>query len=105
MRIVDANIILRHLLDDDPQLSEKASKILERDSVHAPFEVIAEVVYVMQGVYGVPRTEVSSTLCQFFKLPNITTNNTRVVVEALDLYASMGLDFVDALLCAYHRVD
>ena len=30
MRFVDANVILRYLLDDDPQLAEKATKILEQ---------------------------------------------------------------------------
>lgn len=105
MRIVDANIILRYLLDDDQQLTAQATRILERGTVHAPFEVLAEVVYVMQGVYGVPRSEVSSTLGLFIKLPNITTNNSAVFVEALGLYAEKGFDFVDALLCAYHRVD
>jgi len=105
MRIVDANIILRYLLDDDPQFTAQAVKILEQGTVHAPFEVLAEVVYVMQGVYGIPRAEVSSTLGLFIKLPNITTNNSKVLAEALRLYAEKGLDFVDALLCAYHRVD
>ena len=105
MRIVDANIILRYLLDDDPQLTAQAPRILERGTVHAPFEVLAEVVYVMQGVYGVPRSEISSTLGIFVTLPNITTNNSMVLVEALGLYAENGFDFVDALLCAYHRVE
>ena len=44
MRFVDANVILRYLLDDDPQLAEKAAKILEQGQVHVPFEVMAEVV-------------------------------------------------------------
>jgi len=105
MRIVDANIILRYLLDDDPQLAAKATAILEQGTVHAPFEVLAEVVYVMQGVYAVPRTEISSTLRQFIELANITTDNTPVLAEALQIYAERGLDFVDAILCAYHRID
>lgn len=105
MRIVDANIILRYLLDDDPQFTAKATEIIERETVHAPFEVIAEIVYVMQGVYNVPRIEICSTLGQFIELPNISTNNSPVLTEALRLYAQKGLDFVDALLCAYHRVD
>ncbi|MFZ4856253.1 MAG: PIN domain-containing protein [Desulfuromonadaceae bacterium] len=105
MRIVDANIILRYLLDDDPQFSVQATLILERGTVHAPFEVLAEVVYVMQGVYGVPRAEISTTLGLFVTLPNITTNSSMVLMEALGLYAEKGFDFVDALLCAYHKVE
>jgi predicted nucleic-acid-binding protein len=44
MRFVDANIILRYLLEDDSVLSVKAANILEHNDVHAPFEVLAEVV-------------------------------------------------------------
>ena len=51
MRFVDANVILRYLLEDDLSLAEKAAIILEREKVHVPFEVVAEVVYVMEGVY------------------------------------------------------
>jgi predicted nucleic-acid-binding protein len=59
----------------------------------------------MQGVYGIPRAEISSTLGLFIELPGIATNSNSVLAEALRLYAEKGLDFVDALLCANHRVD
>jgi predicted nucleic-acid-binding protein len=101
MRFVDANVILRYLLDDDPQLAEKATKIIEQGQVYVPFEVMAEVVYVMQGVYKVSRQEISSVLIQFIKLPNVTTNSEPVLNEALRIYAEKGVDFVDSLLCGY----
>ncbi len=105
MRFVDANVILRYLLDDDPQFAEKAAIILEQGQVHVPFEVMAEVVYVMQGIYKVPRQEISTVLAQFILLPNLTTNNKPVLKDALDLYSDKGLDFVDALLCGYSRME
>jgi predicted nucleic-acid-binding protein len=105
MRFVDANVILRYLLDDDPQFAEKAAIILEQGQVHVPFEVMAEVVYVMQGVYKVPRQDISRVLTQFIILPNLTTNSEPVLKDALCLYADKGLDFVDALLCSYNRIE
>ena len=95
MRFVDANVILRYLLDDDPQLAEKAVKILEQGQVHVPFEVMAEIVYVMQGVYKISRQEISSVLARLIMLPNVTTNSEPVLMEALRIYADRGLDFVD----------
>jgi hypothetical protein len=44
MSIVDANIVLRYLLDDHAELSPKAADILERRSVTLPVEVGCEVV-------------------------------------------------------------
>jgi predicted nucleic acid-binding protein len=44
MVIVDANIVLRYLLDDHPELSPKAADILEQHSVTLPIEAACEVV-------------------------------------------------------------
>lgn len=50
MLIVDANIILRYLLFDNIELAEKASEIIENNKVFIPFEVAAEIVYVLDKV-------------------------------------------------------
>ena len=50
MSIVDANVVLRYLLDDHPDLSAKAADILEQNTVTLPIEVACEVVYVLQKV-------------------------------------------------------
>ena len=105
MRFVDANVILRYLLDDDPQFADKAAKIIEQGQVHVPFEVMAEVVYVMQGVYKISRQEISSVLTRFILFPNVTTNSEPVLREALRLYADKCLDFVDSLLCSYSSIE
>ena len=49
MRFADANIVLRYLLEDDQALSAKAAPLIEHQNIHVPFEVLAEIVYVMQG--------------------------------------------------------
>jgi predicted nucleic acid-binding protein len=51
MGVVDANIILRYLLDDHEELSPKAEEILEQKTVTLPIEVACEVVYVLQKVW------------------------------------------------------
>lgn len=105
MRFIDANVILRYLLDDDTLLAEKAAAIIEKKQVYIPFEVIAEVVYVMQGVYGASRQDISSALIRLISFPNVTTHNSSVLKEALLVYVDRGLDFVDSLLCGYNRIE
>ncbi len=51
MPLVDANIVLRYILNDHPQLSQQAADVLEQQTVIAPIEVVCEVVYVLQKVY------------------------------------------------------
>jgi len=46
MCVVDANIVLRYVLDDHAELSPKAAKILEQYAVTLPMEAACEVVYV-----------------------------------------------------------
>ena len=50
--IIDANIILRWLLQDNYELAEKAKSFIDNNDCFAPTEVIAEVVFVLVKVYG-----------------------------------------------------
>ena len=44
--IIDANVILRYLLDDDKYMADMAEKIIMNGAKTLP-EVLAEVVYVL----------------------------------------------------------
>ena len=57
-KIIDANVILRYLLDDDKDMADIAEKIIMNGAKTLP-EVLAEVVYVLSGVYKMQRSEVS----------------------------------------------
>lgn len=104
MKRIDANIILRYLLDDHPEFSCQASAIIETESVFASFEVICEVVYVLSGVYAVDRANIESNLNKLLGFQNILTNDTEVLLCGLKIFTESKLDFVDALLCAYRLV-
>lgn len=60
-KLIDANVILRYLLGDHPQMSKEAKKIIEDGAFTLP-EVLAEVIYVLKGVYKVERPEITKTL-------------------------------------------
>jgi predicted nucleic-acid-binding protein len=50
MKIVDANFVLRYLLQDNEKLSNKAKDIIENNEIFIPTEVVAEIVYVLEKV-------------------------------------------------------
>ena len=104
MKIADANIILRYLLNDTEELAEKATRILENNVVFIPNEVIAEIVYVLEKVYKVKNDEISDTLKNLFLYENLKVADLDVIEEALNLYGKRKLDFVDTLLYAYHEI-
>lgn len=104
MKIVDANIVLRYLLNDVEDLSEEAADLLENNEVLVLNEVIAEIVYVLEKVYKVEKREISSTLIQLFDYGNLHVNDREIIIEALKAYSELRLDFVDTILYAYHKV-
>ena len=96
-KLIDANVILRYLLRDHPQMSEEAKKVIEEGAFTLP-EVLAEVVHVLKGVYQVERTEIAKTLVEF--LDEVNIDNQEVICEALTLYGKTSLDYVDCVLIA-----
>lgn len=105
MSMVDANIVLRYLLDDHAELSAKAADILEQEKVVLPIEAACEVVYVLQKVYAVAREEIRQLLTDLLTEALVAMEKPEVFIKALEYYGSSTLDFVDTLLCAYHTVE
>ncbi len=103
MVILDANMILRYLLDDNEEMAEKAEQYLDAGNVSVTIEVIAEVVYVLKGVYSMERDEIASSIKGFLELTDCREMD--VLNVALDIYGERSLDFVDCVLYGYHLID
>lgn len=101
MTIVDANVLLRYLLNDVPDQAQRASSYIE-GGASTTIEVVAEVVYVLQGVYEVPREKVAQTLSDLFVRMHCERHD--VLLAALDAYRETSLDFVDCILLATSRL-
>jgi len=105
MSVVDANIILRYLLDDHAELSPKSAEILEQQTVTLPIEVACEVVYVLQKVYAVDRQDIQTQISNLLHENLVNMDNPAVFLNALECYSTSTFDFVDTLLWAYHAVE
>ena len=81
MKIVDANYVLRYLLQDVPEQFKTAKQNIEESRIFLLFEVMAEVIYVF-----------------------ISITDNDVAQAALEHFRSKNLDFVDALLIGYAGV-
>ena len=102
MSLIDANIVLRYLLDDHAVLSPLATEILEQQAVTLPIEAACEVVYVLQKVYSVERDIISQRLTELVSEDLVRMDKPGVFLRALECYCQRGLDFVDCLLLGYH---
>lgn len=105
MVLIDANIVLRYLLDDHDVLSAKAAEILESQTAMLPIEAACKVVYVLQKVYQVERPVTAEQLAALLNGHIITIEKADVFIAALAYYGQTRLDFVDTLLWAYRKVE
>ena len=101
MKLIDANVILRFLLNDVPEQSIIAKEAITEGAFTVP-EVISEVVYVLTSVYNEPRESVGKIVSLF--LDNISVADKTVIKETLSQYASTSLDYVDCVLLARGKI-
>ena len=102
MPLVDANIILRYLMNDHSVMSPQAREIILAGAETTP-EVLAEVVYVLRGVYHVDRPSIAAALESFIQ--EVTLSYKAAINYACRLYGQRSLDFVDCLLAGYHHIN
>ena len=95
-------MILRYILNDDESMADKAEEYISSDNVFVTLEVMAEVVYVLNGVYKMNRTKIAETITLFLEL--VSCKEKAVLRSALNAYANNTLDFVDCVLYAYNKV-
>lgn len=103
--LIDANVILRYLLADHPELHRRARALLDdvrigKQQIIVPEAVLAECVYVMQRLYRVPRPEIVDKLDGLLGYRGIAGADVLVLRHALAVYGKTSLGFADALLAA-----
>lgn len=105
---VDANVILRLLTDDPPEMSERAARLAARAEAGevllriAPL-VVAETVWVLLSFYGHSRENVAEVLIALLRADGVQIEEGRLVVAALESMARSNVDFVDAYLAEVAR--
>ncbi|MCL2528202.1 MAG: PIN domain-containing protein [Defluviitaleaceae bacterium] len=105
MLLIDANAILRYLLCDNAGMAEKIEDLLENAVVTVRYEVLAEVIYVLNKVYKLQRVEIHEVIVKFLDLDSVNIEDNAVAVLALETFSQTRLDFVDTLLYAFHVIN
>ena len=104
---LDANIFLRHLLNDHPDQSPKCLALFEaiENGTARGWTtdmVIAEIVWVLSGPsYSVRRETIAGWLLDLVYLPNLKVEHRNRLAHALHLYTSTPMDFIDAYNAAF----
>lgn len=98
---VDTNILVRHLTGDPPAQARRATRYLEEaDELLLPDLILAEVAYVLESYYEVPRLQVAETLRAVLSFRAIRVVDARLLQRTIEVYELHGVDFADAYLVA-----
>src|SRR5271155_5608999 len=103
--LLDANVLVRFLVQDDPRQGPAATDLFEKAerrevTLHLDGLAVAEVVYVLVGRYGRGRAEVANTLLAVIQNAGVETNEEDIVADALRRFGGLNVDFADAWLAA-----
>jgi predicted nucleic acid-binding protein len=105
---VDTNVLIRYVTQDHPDHARRARDMFDRISggaleVSVSEAVVIEAVQVFssKALYALPRPDVQRHLTTFLLLDGVHHPHKRTFIRALDLYASINVDFIDALIVAH----
>jgi predicted nucleic acid-binding protein len=102
---LDTNVFLRHLRQDHPLFSAKATAIFRQIEagqlkVHTSDIVVFETVFALQRSYQQPRDRIADALLPLIELDGIVLPRKRIYRAVFALYRQGPLGFADC----YHVV-
>lgn len=106
--LLDTNILLRYLLEDDPDLHAKSRRLLEKvrtgeEKAVMLDAVLCECVYVLLKFYKVERPIIAEKLRVMMNYKGLQAVDKETLLETLNIFRDTNLSIVDCLLCAKAR--
>lgn len=94
---VDTNVLLRYLVEDDPQQTAKAAEAIEAaDTIFVSLIVLCETVWVLSRSYRRSRGEIAAALRSLITSRNVDAD--RPAAEAGLATLEAGGDFADGVI-------
>src|SRR5207247_1996914 len=103
--VLDANVLLRFFLQDDPKQSLAATAFFkkadqEEIDLFLQDATVAEVIFVLSRVFKRSRVQIANAFLDFIQNSFVTVQNPTVLTDALLRYRAHSVDFPDALVVA-----
>jgi predicted nucleic-acid-binding protein len=93
---LDTNVLIRLAIDDAPEQSRIAKRLLKNNVGFISKTVLLEAEWVLRSVYQIERSAISGFFSKLLESENAVIEDHEVVERALRWY-SEGADFADAL--------
>lgn len=104
---IDTNVLVRYLVQDDPEQARKATRFItngcsSEDPGLINRIVLCELVWVLETAYGYPRAEVALALEKILRTTQFEIENQQEAWLSFREYQG-GSDFADAFIAAVNR--
>ena len=99
---LDANVLVRYIMQDDVKQSAKATKLVESLTAQAPGFItivsVVELVWVLSSSYTLGREQVAQVLEIVLRSKQLVVDQAEQVVRALRAFSAGNADFADCLI-------
>jgi predicted nucleic-acid-binding protein len=96
MFALDTNVVVRAIVQDDPEQAARARAVIEEHDVWLAKTVLLESAWVLESVYEYSPDEVLKALKGLLGLPGVHVEDEAAVAQAFRTAAG-GAEFADAL--------
>ena len=100
MIALDSNVLLRLILNDDPDQTTMARQLIAQPCFIPP-TVLVEVGWALRSIYRLDRKMVAAALLVILEYPAVEIDNLEAVRWALTRHAEAASDLADLLHLAY----
>lgn len=103
--LIDTNLIIRFLINDDPQKVSRVEKLLKnKKSINILLDaVVAEIIWVLRSYYSLDKTEVAEKIRALIHVDTIKCN-AFLINRALTLWEDNNISYIDAYLAAVSQL-
>ena len=102
MEAIDANVILRYIVGDNPEQEAAARSVMDGLTPSNPGficrEVIIEVAWVLERSYRFPRSRVAEALMDLTASDSLVVENSDAVAAAAHRYRQGGVGLSDLMI-------
>ena len=104
---LDTNVLVRFLVQDDPDQSRLARDLISRCTAEAPGficrEVLVELVWVLERAYHFPRADVAHALDGILEAEELIVEASEDAATAAWRYRGESAGFADLMIAAAAR--
>lgn len=98
--LIDANVVIRFLLNDHPKLSTQAKSLFSKAQegsiiIYLDEVIVAEVVWTLSSFYKIKRIDIADRLIKLISQNWVMNSRKSLILQSLDLFYSKNIDYID----------